>query len=69
VGLAKATGRALLMLKRAKTAERLTLTVRDGHATGKLPKLPKGTWTATVTYRGNSYYLASGPTTIRFKSK
>ena len=35
VGLFKATGKTLLVLKKAKTTKRLTLTVRNGKAAGK----------------------------------
>ncbi|MGO4257611.1 Ig-like domain repeat protein [Marmoricola sp. RAF53] len=68
-GLVRATGKALLVLKKGKAVKKVTLNVANGAAAGKLPRLARGRWTASVTYQGSTYYLASGPRTIRLTSK
>jgi Bacterial Ig-like domain (group 3) len=66
-GLVKATGKAQLVLKKGRSIKKVNLAVRKGRAVGKLPKLPKGTWTATVTYRGSTYYVPAKSRTIKVK--
>jgi len=67
-GLVKATGKAQLVLK-GKGTKKVNLTVKNGKVTGKLPKLPKGAWKATLTYQGNTYYLSAKSKTVTVKSK
>jgi Bacterial Ig-like domain (group 3) len=68
-GLAKAGGKVTVVLKKGKKSKKVTATIRSGSATVKLPKLPKGTWTATVVYLGDSYYTSSRSKAVRVKVK
>lgn len=58
-GLAKATGKAVVTLKKGSSTKRLSVTIASGTGTVTLPKLPAGTWTVSVAYAGSSYYLAA----------
>ena len=58
-GLAKATGKVSLVIKKGKTTFRVKGTVKAGVAKLKLPKLAKGSWTVTITYAGDANYLSS----------
>ena len=58
-GLVKATGKATVVLKKGGATKTLPVTIKAGKATVVLPKLPAGTWSVTVTYAGNAYYLKS----------
>lgn len=55
-GLASASGRAKVVLKRGARTRVVVATVRAGRASVRLPKLTRGTWRATVTYGGNAVY-------------
>ncbi|WP_183407783.1 Ig-like domain repeat protein [Nocardioides marmoriginsengisoli] len=68
-GLVKAAGTAQVVLKQGRVTKKVNLRVVNGKAVGRLPKLKKGTWTATVTYLGSTYYLPAKSRAIRFKSK
>ena len=56
-GLAKATGKVKVTLKKGKTVKVVSGTLSAGKKSLKLPKLPKGTWKLTVSYAGNANYL------------
>ncbi|WP_134741380.1 Ig-like domain-containing protein [Nocardioides sp. 503] len=68
-GLVKAAGKTLVVLKKGRATKRVTVNVVAGKATVKLPKLPAGTWTVTVTYQGSAYYLASTSKVVKIRSK
>jgi len=68
-GLAPATGKAQVVLKKGKSTKKVNLTLKNGKAVGSLPKLPKGTWKATVTYQGSAYYVPVKSKTLTVKSK
>lgn len=58
-GLAKATGKVQVTLTKGRTTKKVAGTVAGGAAKVTIPKLPKGSWTVTVLYQGNAYYLTS----------
>ena len=68
-GLAKAGGTAQLVLKKGKATKTVKVTIKAGDGTVKLPKLPKGTWSATVTYAGDTHYLTATSKAVKVKVK
>ncbi len=66
-GLAKASGKVTVTLKKGKKAKKVRATVRNGKASVKLPKLAKGTYKVTVSYGGNAYYVGAKSKTYRVK--
>jgi len=68
-GLAKAGGTAQLVLKKGKTTKTVKVTIKAGVGTAKLPKLPKGTWSATVTYAGDAHYTSTKSKAVKVKVK
>ncbi len=68
-GLAKAGGTAQLVLKKGKTTKKVNVTIKAGSGTAKLPKLPKGTWSATVTYAGDAHYTSTKSKAVKVKVK
>jgi len=51
----KVTGKATVVVKKGhKRALKKTVTLKAGKATVKLPRLKRGTWKVTVTYRGSA---------------
>lgn len=68
-GLAKAAGKAVVTLKKGSTTKKVTVTIAAGKGTAKLPKLPAGTWTVTVTYAGNAYYLPATSKAYKLRTK
>lgn len=58
-GLTKAGGKATITIKKGAVTKKVTVSLVSGKATATLPKLPKGTWTVTVGYAGDTRYLAS----------
>mgnify|MGYP001042689553 CR=1 FL=1 len=68
-GLAKAGGRATVVLTKGKSVTRVVVAVRSGAASVKLPKLKKGTWSIRVDYQGDAYYLPAKSKTVKVKAK
>ena len=68
-GLAKAGGTAQLVLKKGKTTKKVNVAIKAGVGTAKLPKLPKGTWSATVTYAGDAHYTSTKSKAVKVKVK
>lgn len=68
-GLAKATGAGTLSLVKGKKVKKVAVAVRNGAATVKLPKLPKGKWTATFVYAGDTYYVSATSAAVKITSK
>lgn len=68
-GLAAAGGTAKVVLTKGKATKTVTVTVSNGTVTVKLPKLPAGVWTATVTYDGDAHYVSATSKATKFKVK
>lgn len=68
-GLVAASGSGQLVLAKGRTSKKITVSVRTGAATVKLPKLAKGAWKATFTWAGDTYYLGASSATVKVKSK
>jgi hypothetical protein len=68
-GLAKAGGSAQLVLKKGKKTKKVKVTIKGGVGTVKLPKLPKGTWSATVAYAGDAHYTSATSKAVKVKVK
>jgi len=66
-GLAKATGKVTVTLKRGTTVKKVTGTLSSGKVTITVPKLAKGTWTASVAYPGDANYAAKTATGASIK--
>lgn len=66
-GRAKATGKVTLKLKKGKTTKTITGTLKAGTVTVSVPKLAKGTWKVTVSWAGDSNYLAGSATGASIK--
>ena len=58
-GLAKAGGTAVVVLTKGSASQQVSVTLKSGKATVKLPKLAKGTWSVTITYQGDSHYKSA----------
>lgn len=68
-GLADATGGVAVTLKNGATTKVVDGTLSAGVATIALPKLPAGTWTASVAYAGDGNYNAKTVTGASVVSK
>ncbi len=68
-GLAKATGKVRVQLKKGSSTKTVTVALTGGRATAKLPKLTKGTWSVKVTYLGDATYAPTKAVSIRKKLK
>ncbi len=68
-GLAKAGGKGQVVLKKGRVTKKVNLTIRSGSAKVKLPKLAKGTWTATVVYAGDAHYTGATSKAVKLKVK
>ncbi len=67
-GGSAATGKVTIKLKKGKTTKTVSGKLAKGVVTVKLPKLPKGTWKVTISWPGDSHYLAvSTSGTIKVK--
>ena len=59
-----------VITKKGKTTTKLkAVAVRSGSAKVKLPKLPKGAWTATIVYLGDAHYTTSKSKAVKVKIK
>lgn len=61
-GAAKATGKVTVKLKKGSRTVTVTGTLRGGTVTVALPKLAKGTWKVTLSWRGDARYAAASST-------
>lgn len=68
-GLAKATGKIRVTLKKGGSTKQVTVTLSGGKRSIKLPKLKKGTWKVTVTYNGDSNYTKGTSKSYKLKIK
>lgn len=68
-GLVPATGKLALTIVKDGVTKKAKGTVKNGTATVKLPKLPKGKWTVTIVYAGDTYYLSSTSKAFKLKVK
>ena len=66
-GLAKATGKVTVTLKKGSLKKTVTGTVKAGVVSIAVPKLAKGTWTASVAYAGDANYAAKTATGASIK--
>jgi hypothetical protein len=68
-GLSKATGKVTIKLKKGKATKTITGTLKGGTVTVSVPKLARGTWKVTVSWPGDSTYLAGSATGASIKVK
>jgi hypothetical protein len=68
-GLAAVGGTAQVVLKKGKVSKTISVTIVNGVATVKLPKLTPGKWVLTVTYQGDGSYLTSTSKSYKIKVK
>ena len=68
-GLAPAGGTAQVVLTKGKATKTIKVTIANGTATVKLPKLTPGKWTLTITYEGDTYYLTATSKGYKLKVK
>jgi len=68
-GLPKAGGTAQVVLKKGKMTKTVKVSIVNGAAVVKLPKLTPGKWTLTVTYDGDTYYVTSTSKGYKLKVK
>ena len=66
-GRAKATGKVTIKLKKGKTTKTITGTLKGGTVTVSVPKLARGTWKVTISWPGDSTYLAGSATGASIK--
>ncbi|KAA1372945.1 Ig-like domain repeat protein [Aeromicrobium fastidiosum] len=66
---AKPSGKAKVTLTKGKTKKTVTVTVKNGKATVKLPKLKKGTWKLKVSYAGSATQSPATSKAYTVKSK
>ena len=68
-GALAATGKVTIKLKKGKTTKTITGKLAKGTVTVTLPKLAKGTWKVTISWPGDSSYLAASATGASIKVK
>jgi len=68
-GLAAASGTAQVVLTKGKATKTVTVTIVNGKATVKLPKLTPGKWVLTVSYQGDGNYVTSTSKGYKIKVK
>jgi len=68
-GLAAAGGTASVVITKGSVTKTVKVTVVNGKATVKLPKLPAGKWRVTVTYDGDGNYLTATSKGVKLKVK
>jgi hypothetical protein len=61
-GQAKATGKVTVKLRSGKATKTVTGKLAKGAVTLVVPKLPKGTWSVTISWPGNAHYGAASTT-------
>jgi len=61
-GLAKATGKVTIRLKKGKTTRTVRAKLKAGTVTVRLPKLSRGTWKVRISWEGDANYLAGSAT-------
>ena len=66
-GRAKATGKVTIKLKKGKTTKTITGKLSNGVVTVSVPKLAQGTWKVTISWPGDSSYLAASATGASIK--
>lgn len=64
----KPTGKVTVTLTKGTSRKTVSVTLKNGTATVKLPKLKKGTWKLKVTYAGSATQRASTSKTYSVKS-
>jgi hypothetical protein len=65
---AKPSGKAKITITKGKSKKTLTVTIKNGKATVKLPKLKKGTWKLKASYAGSPTQRPSTSKTYKVKS-
>ncbi|GAA4741187.1 hypothetical protein GCM10023350_27190 [Nocardioides endophyticus] len=60
---ATVTGKAMVTVKKGRSAKKVTVTVKNGKAIIKLPKLKKGAWKISVSYLKSTNFNAKTKTT------
>ncbi len=68
-GLANASGKVTVTLKKGKSTKKVNATLKSGKRSISLPKLAKGTWKVSVTYRGDKNYVSQKSKTYTLKIK
>jgi thiol-disulfide isomerase/thioredoxin len=68
-GASTASGKVTIKLKKGKTTKTITGKLSRGVATVPLPKLARGTWKVTISWPGDSSYLAASVTGASIKVK
>ena len=68
-GLPAAGGTAKVTITKGKATKTITVTIVNGAATVKLPKLTPGKWTLTVAYQGDGSYVATTSKGYKIKVK
>ena len=68
-GRSQATGRVTIKLKKGKTTRTITGKLARGTVTVSLPKLARGTWRVTISWPGDSSYLAASVAGASIKVK
>jgi hypothetical protein len=66
-GASAATGKVTLKLKKGKTTKTITGKLSKGVVTFSVPKLARGTWKVTISWPGDSSYLAASATGASIK--
>jgi hypothetical protein len=57
-GMAKATGKVTVTLKKGSTTKKISGTLKSGTVSITIPKLANGVWKASVAYAGDSTYAS-----------
>ncbi|MFC5679558.1 Ig-like domain repeat protein [Aeromicrobium endophyticum] len=64
----KPSGRARVTITKGKSKKTVTVTIKNGKATVKLPKLKKGTWKLRIAYAGSTTQAPATSKTYKVKS-
>jgi hypothetical protein len=68
-GRSLATGKVTIKLKKGRVTKTITGRLSRGTVTVSLPKLARGTWKVTISWPGDSSYLAASATGVSIKVK